>query len=175
MTVRALAAAGLAMLALTSVASAEDLLINPSNNFYDAELRSFEGFYAGVALGVGNSGSTGQYGTLGVVAGTNYAVAESILTGVEFQGDAVWDSNGAAGIDALLLGRLGTYLGPDTMAYAAAGGGILSGTASFALGGGLEQALADKVAARGELLGTGAFGGGFDGAKGAVGLLWHMN
>ena len=175
MRARAWVAAAAALLAMTSVATAEDLLINQAASFYDDQSFSFEGFYAGAALGFMNSGSAGRYGTIGVIAGTNYTVTDGILAGVEFQGDVIWGGDGLSGIDALLLARLGGYLGQGTLAYAAAGGGSLDGTGSFALGGGLEQALADKVGVRGELLGTGAFGGGFDGARGTVGLLWHMN
>ena len=175
MTMRRLIAAALATLAMGSAVQAEDLLIDQATDLYGGQSFSVEGFYAGATLGLGNAGAAGRFGSVGIVAGTNYTVGDAIIAGVEFQGDAVWDAAGGGGINALLLARLGGYLGPETLAYAAAGSGTLNGTGSYALGGGIEQALADTVAVRGELLGTGAFGGSFDGAKGAVGLLWHMN
>lgn len=175
MMMRRVIAAAFATLAMGSAVQAEDLLINQAADFYGAPPFSFEGFYAGATLGFGNAGAAGRFGSVGIVAGTNYTVSDAIIAGVEFQGDAVWDAAGGGGINALLLARLGGYLGQETLAYAAAGGGTLNGAGSYALGGGIEQALADKVAVRGELLGTGAFGSGLDGAKGTVGLLWHMN
>ena len=50
---------------------------------------NFEGLYAGVTGG-GALGGT-LYGTLGVVVGSNFAVTDGIIVGVEFQGDTYWN------------------------------------------------------------------------------------
>ena len=106
---------------------------------------------------------------------TPFAVTDAILAGVEFQGDAVWNGGGFYGYNALFLGKLGGYLTDDLIVYGAAGGGWIASTPSYALGGGVEMAIADQFSVRGEALATGSWGGGFNGGKITAGLLWHLD
>lgn len=167
--------AGLAAAALTSAAKGADLAVGGLDPIYDSPLFNFEGFYIGVTGGAAGFPVTGLVGTVGAVAGANFAVVDGVLAGVEFQGDTLWNGAGFQGFDALFLGKLGGYLSDDMMVYGAAGGGWADDTGSYAFGAGVEMAVVDQVSVRGELLGTGAWGGWPNGGKATVGLLWHMN
>jgi outer membrane immunogenic protein len=142
---------------------------------YDSPLFNFEGFYVGVQGGAGALPGPGFVGTAGVVAGANFAITDSILTGLEFQGEGVFNQTGYLGADLLLLAKAGGYITDQLMAYGAVGGGLVNNAGSYALGGGLEMPIWDHLSARGEILGTGTFGAMPNGAKGSIGLLWHMN
>lgn len=169
------ALAGLAIAACSiGTAQAADLLIGNADPIYNSPLFRFEGFYVGGTLGLGNFPEGGRVGTVGVVAGNNYELTQSLVAGVEVQGDIAWNDD-QLGLNALVLGHFGGYLTDATLVYGALGAGSVDSTASYALGGGIEQAVTDSLSVRGELLGTGGFGGGFDGGKAAIGLLWHMN
>lgn len=168
-----LAAAAAALIA--GGAQASDLLIGGLDPVYNSPLFNFEGFYAGASLGIGSFPSTGTVGVVGVVAGTNFTVTDAILAGVEFQGDLLWNDSGVAGIDALFLAKLGFYLTDQTLLYGTAGVGWVADDVAYGLGAGVEQAITDQVSVRGEALATGAWGGGFDGGKATVSVLWHMN
>lgn len=159
---------------LSTTAQAADLLM-PANQIYDSKLFDFEGFYVGATAGVGNFPTNSVSGTVGVVVGTNFALNDALLAGVEFQGDALWNGGGFYGFDALFLGKIGGYLGDDLMAYGLAGGGWVENTPSYALGAGIEFAVADQVSVRGEGMATGSWGGGFDGGKLTAGVLWHLD
>jgi len=87
----------------------------------------------------------------------------------------VWNGGGFYGYNALFLGKLGGYLTDDMIVYGAAGGGWIASTPSYALGGGVEMAIADQFSVRGEALATGSWGGGFNGGKITAGLLWHLD
>ena len=168
---------GAATLALmTSGAEAADLLVNQgADPIYNSSLFNFEGFYIGGSLGMGSFPISGRAGTVGVVAGTNFALTDGILAGVEFQGDAAWNSSGFTGIDGLFLGKLGGYITDETLIYGTLGTGWVDDATSYALGAGLEQALTDSISIRGEAMGTGTWGGSFDGGKVAASVLWHVN
>ena len=71
--------------------------------------------------------------------------------------------------------KLGGYLMDDMVVYGAAGAGWLANTPSYAFGVGVEKAVMDTVSVRADLLGTGSWGGGPNGIKASVGVLWHMN
>lgn len=137
-------------------------------------LFDFEGFYLGGAVGGAALPDAGVVGTTGVVVGANFAVTDAIISGVEFQGDLLWDG-GLTGFNTLLLGKLGGYLTDNMVLYGTAGGGFLDGDGSYAFGAGLEMAVAQQLSVRGEAMGTGNWGGGPNGAKATVGVLWHMN
>ena len=107
------------------------------------------------------SRSPSRVGTVGVVVGTNFALTEGILAGVEFQGDAVWNNSGFTGLDGLFLGKLGGYLTDETLIYGTGGLGWVDDESSYALGLGIEQALTDSISVRGEGMATGGLGGGF--------------
>jgi outer membrane immunogenic protein len=168
--------AGAAAAALSvSAAPAADLLVGGMSPAYNSPLFSFEGFYIGGTVGAGAFPGPGTVGTVGVVAGANFEITDAILAGVEFQGDALWNGAGIVGVDALLLGKLGSYLSDEMMVYGTAGGGWIAGTASYGVGLGIETAIAEQVSARGEVMATGPWGGWPSGAKATIGLLWHMN
>lgn len=166
---------GVAAAALLSTsAQAADLLM-PANQIYDSALFDFEGFYVGGTAGVGAFPGPGGSGMIGVVVGTNFGVTDAILAGVEFQGDALWNGGGFYGFNALFLGKLGGYLTDDLLVYGTAGAGWVANTPSYALGAGIEMAIADQFSVRGEAMATGSWGGGFNGGKITAGLLWHLD
>jgi hypothetical protein len=166
------AAAGL----MVTGAQAADLILDEPDTVFDSPLFNFEGIYIGGTLGAAAFPTTaGIVGTVGVVAGANFAFGDAVLAGAEFQGDVLWDGGGFTGFDALLLGKLGFYLSDETVVYGTGGGGVVDGTTSYALGAGIEMALADQLSGRIEGMATGTWGSAPDGGKVAVGLIWHMN
>jgi outer membrane immunogenic protein len=157
---------------IASAAHAQDF---PADPIYDSPLFNFEGFYAGAQLGGAALPGPGIVGSVGAVAGANFTLTDAFVAGLEFQGDMLFNGAGYAGLDALLLGHFGGYVGQDLMVYGAAGFGALNGVGSYAFGAGIEAPLMDQVSARGEILGTGTWGVAPNGAKVTGGLLWHMN
>jgi hypothetical protein len=169
------AGAVLAMIAVSGVQAA-DLIIDAPDSIFDSPLFNFEGFYVGGTAGGSNfPTTTGLVGTVGVVAGANFALGDTVLAGAEFQGDVLWDETGFVGYDALLLGKIGAYLSDTVVVYGAAGGGVVDGAMSYGLGAGIEMALADQLSGRIEGMATGSWGAAPDGGKAAVGLIWHLN
>lgn len=166
--------AGAAFALMCGGAQAADLLM-PADSIYGSPLFNFEGFYVGATAGLGAFPGPGGVGTLGVIAGANFGLTDAIFAGVEFQGDALWNGGGFQGFDALFLGKLGGYLSQNIAIYGAAGGGWVANTPSYAFGAGVEMAVAEQISVRGELMGTGSWGGGPNGAKATVGLLWHLD
>jgi outer membrane immunogenic protein len=142
---------------------------------FNSPLFNFEGFYIGATAGAGAFPAPGVAGTVGVVAGANFEVTDAIIVGGEFQGDALWNGGGFVGFDALFLAKVGGYLTDDMLLYGSAGGGLVANVGSYAFGAGLEKALAQQMSVRGEVMATGTWGGGPNGVKASVGLLWHMN
>lgn len=167
-----LAAAAAAL--FSTATQAADLLM-PADQIYDSALFDFEGFYVGGTAGLGAFPGPGGNGMLGVVVGANFEITDAILTGVEFQGDTVWNGAGFYGFNALFLGKLGGYLTDDLMVYGTAGGGWITGTPSYALGAGIEMAVANQISVRGEAMATGSWGGGLNGGKITAGVLWHLD
>ena len=138
------------------------------SSYYGAS--PFEGAYVGgYAGGILNPGATA---TLGVVGGANFAVTDGIVVGVEAQGGAAFGNT--TSFDAMMLGHVGYELDDQVLVYGAAGSGVINGTGSYALGGGAEAIVADQIGVRGEILGTGAWGGGFSAAKATAGVIMHM-
>ncbi|SFZ82638.1 outer membrane immunogenic protein [Devosia enhydra] len=135
---------------------------------------NFEGFYLGGTLGAGALDEAGTVGTVGVVAGNNFAVTDAILAGAEVQAELLYNGDGLVGFDTLLLAKAGGYVSDNALLYGTAGGGWVDGDLSYAFGGGVEFAVTDQLGVRGEALGLGAFGGGPDGGKVSGGLLWHI-
>lgn len=166
-----LASAALA-LAMASAAQAADLL-QPADPIYSSPLFNFEGLYLGATAG-GSIANT-LYGNLGVVIGSNFAITDGIIAGVEFQGDSYWTGGGIAAYDALALGRVGGFVSDNTMLYGDLGAGFLNGAPVYAFGGGAEMGLTSNIGVRGDLQGIGFFGKAPTVARATVGLIWHMD
>lgn len=161
------------VLAATMGASAKAAdLLGPADPVYSSQLFNFEGLYAGVTGGGALDGTL--YGTLGVVVGSNFAVTDGIIVGVEFQGDTYWNG-GLTAYDALALGRVGGFVSDNTMLYGDLGVGFLNTSAVYAFGGGAEMAVTDQLAVRGDLQAIGGFGTFPSVGRATVGLIWHMN
>ena len=166
-----LAGAALAV-SMSSAAQAADLLATPIDPIYSSPLFDFEGLYVGVQGGGAISGT--GYGVLGVVVGSNFAITDGIIAGVEFQGDTYYNG-GFTAFDALALGRVGGFVSENAMVYGELGVGFTNTDPVYALGAGVEMAVADQLSVRGELQGLGAFGTTPSVGKATVGLLWHLN
>ncbi|MEQ1901723.1 MAG: hypothetical protein ABL866_13450 [Devosia sp.] len=172
MTILRTLLAGSAAIALMSgTASAADLLTPVPIS--DVSLFDFEGMYVGATGGLAWTGS--GYGTLGIVVGNNFAVTDGIIAGLEFQADGYFGGGGLAGWDMLGLGRVGGFIDDNTMIYGELGAGVVGSSAVYAIGGGVEMALADQLSVRGELQGLGAFGSMPSVGKATAGLIWHLN
>jgi outer membrane immunogenic protein len=149
----------------------------PANDIYSGPMFNFEGAYAGVLGGgyLGNIDDVGVGGgTLGVVAGVNFAMSDMILAGLEFQGGVMWPDSDWDW-EAYALGRVGLTVSDGILAYGAAGLGRASGSGVYAFGGGVEVAAFDPISVRGEILGVGEWGEGPSAAKATAGVLFHFN
>jgi outer membrane immunogenic protein len=167
-----LAGAALAV-SMTGASYAADLLAGPIDPIYSSPLFNFEGLYIGATAG--GALSNGAYGTLGVVVGSNFAITDGLIAGVEFQGTGYFNGAGLTTYDALALGRVGAFLADNTMIYGELGAGVADSNFVYALGAGVEMAMTDQLAVRGELQGLGAWGAGPSVGKATVGLIWHIN
>lgn len=149
----------------------------PANDVYSGPMFNFEGAYAGVAGGgyLGNIDDVGiSGGALDVVAGVNFAITDSILAGLEFQGGVMWPDSDWHW-EAYALGHVGFTISDGLMAYGAVGLGNAAGDGVYAFGGGVEVAAFDPVTVRGEILGVGQWGEGPSAAKATAGVLFHFN
>jgi outer membrane immunogenic protein len=155
-------------------AMAADLMGGGYDPVYASSESGFAGLYLGADAGFAQLPSAGRSGTLGVVVGNNVTVNPGVVAGVEGQIDFVWNSETFAGVDAVGLGRIGANFGDATLVYAEAGAGVVDDEASYIFGMGVEQAVTDAIAVRGEVQGSGAFGEDMDGGKAKVGLLWRL-
>ncbi len=178
--VGAMVAVATVFLAMVAAVQAADPGFMPDAGYvdpiYNSPLFNFEGFYAGALLGAGwYTAPTGIVGSVGLVAGANFGLTDSLMLGAEFQTDAFFNGSGFTHTDALFKGHLGTYLTDSSVVYGAVGAGLSEGTTSYVFGGGVDAAMFGNISARGELLGVGAWGAMPSGAKVSAGLIWHMN
>jgi outer membrane immunogenic protein len=162
-----LAFAGLA----TASANAADVINMQPAPAYNPAAFNFNGFYLGAQGGAMLSGFSA--GSIGVVAGANFLVADPVMLGIEFQGDWLPGSGGAT-YDFFVLGRGGVVINNDLMAYGEIGPGALGNTTSYVLGAGAEYALTDQLSLKGELQGFGPMGSGFNAARIQAGILFHL-
>ena len=148
-----------------------------ADSIYDSPMFNFDGVYVGV-----QAGGMWQWtpapgvitGDVGAMAGANFSISDALIAGVEFQADAFIDMAGLKGWDALFLGHAGGFITDSAIIYAAAGAGTTNTSMVYALGVGLEAAVADQISVRGEVLGMGPWGAMPDRAKATLGLIWHM-
>ncbi|RUT32699.1 hypothetical protein EMQ25_06020 [Arsenicitalea aurantiaca] len=146
----------------------------PVDQIYSSPMFNFEGFYVGGTVSAVGLDDGGAFG-LGVVTGNNFMLTDSIVAGIEFQGDLYFNEEGITAYDALGLGRIGGFLTTNTMIYGALGAGVFDDNLNYAFGAGVEQGLGGPISVRGEILGLGDWGQTPDHAKGTLGLIWHMN
>jgi len=156
------------ILLASSILSLSSFAAYAQSEYYGAS--SFEGFYAGVFAG--GKFNPAAVTNIGGAAGVNFAVTDSILAGVEMQGSATLAATPT--YDALMLGRVGYEVNDDIMVYGAAGGGLIDGTTSYAVGGGAEAMIVQQVGIRAEGLATGEWGKNVDSSKLSLGVMWHM-
>lgn len=161
-----IAALLIASTALVSHAGAQDYGPYGYGNFgfgFD-----WDGFYSGV-YGGGVPFGDGSLNA-GIFAGVNMSY-ESAVFGVEAQLGANVDDE--LGLDALILGRGGMSFG-DALVYGTAGTGLVDSEFSYAVGGGAEYGFTDYMSARGEVLGTGAWGSAPEDVRLALGVAFHL-
>lgn len=129
----------------------------------------WDGFYAGVYGGGVPFGETSL--NAGVFTGVNVSL-DPVVVGVEAQlgGDFADDTTS---FDALVLGKGGMSFG-DALVYATGGVGVVSGDWGYAVGGGAEYGFTDYMSVRGEVLGTGDWGGMPDDMRVTAGVAFHM-
>jgi len=132
----------------------------------------FEGVYAG-AYG-GAAFDPNAKWALGGLAGVNFEVTDGVIVGAEAQGGAQTDGTTTT-FEGLMLGKGGALIAPDVLAYGALGGGVVDGTGSWAAGGGAELLATDTLGIRGEVIGTGPWGGGLANTKVTAGVVWHVH
>lgn len=171
MFVRSCLLAALVLCASVGDAFAADAYGFGSASAYNPAAFNFNGFYLGVQGG-GQFGNPSA-GEVGLVAGANFAMADPIVAGLEFQSDALLTGAGTD-YDFYALGRLGVVVTGDFMAYGELGPGWSRGNFGYALGAGGEYALSDVLSAKGEVQGIGNWGSGPFGTKIQGGLLFHI-
>lgn len=136
---------------------------------------SFEGAYVGVTGG-GAFTQGAAYGTLGVVAGVNFAVSDPIVAGLEFEADAVFNTQFGTIGNVAARGHLGALVTDNVMIYALAGiGSVFTPTAQAygEIGAGVEFGVADNISIRGEVAYLRAFNGN-DAGRATAGILFHF-
>lgn len=149
-----------------------------ADSIYNSPLFNFDGFYVGAQAGgawMWTPAPGVVSGTLGGVAGANFGITDAFLGGVEFQASTYVTTSGFVGYDALFLGHFGGYITDSAVIYAALGAGVTNTSTVYALGGGLEAAVGDRLSARGEVLALAPWGTMPTGAKATLGLIWHLN
>jgi outer membrane immunogenic protein len=144
----------------------------PAYDNFSAGAFNFEGLYAGVYGGAFSAGSL--YGAVGLVAGVNFALVESVYVGGEFQVGWIGGGGGSTW-DALGLARVGAAVTDSVMVYGDLGVGLLDSDAVWAVGGGIELAVTEAISVRGDIQGIGAWGGGFEAVKATAGLLFQLD
>lgn len=152
----------------------------------------FSGLYAGTEFGVilnfpynffPNSGHGGMHlsrGDMGAMLGWNAYLTDYLLVGAELQAGLLFDTSGDVTRTVLGLARVGIQPMDRLVTYAAGGAGVLQDKFAFALGGGVEYALWDNAAVRGEVLALGELGNtptvaGFSASKFSFGVLWYLD
>ncbi|HEY8596526.1 MAG TPA: hypothetical protein VIL84_14905 [Devosiaceae bacterium] len=138
---------------------------------YNSAAYNWEGFYAGIYGGAWPG--SGGAGTIGGMAGLNFAINDMLIAGGELQVGKSWPSGGDE-TSVLALGRLGVAVSDAVMLYGEGGFGTQDGNGTYALGAGLELAMTDNIALRGDILAL-SNNGGLNGARVTAGALWYFN
>ncbi len=134
--------------------------------------------HAGVVGTVGNDGAA--FGGLGVVIGADVDLTDVVFIGGEVRGMAYFAAVGYTGFELLASGRIGFHATDDLDLYATGGVGYFAATvpantgAFYSVGVGAEFDVADDMAVRAEVTGTGNFGAGINSAQATLGLLWKF-
>lgn len=134
--------------------------------------------YAGIVGTVGNDGAT--FGGVGVVIGADVDLTDVVFVGGELRGMAYFAAVGYTGFELLASGRIGFHATDDLDLYATGGVGYFaanvpanSGT-FYSVGVGAEFDVAQDMAIRAEVTGTGNWGGGINSGQATLGLLWKL-
>jgi opacity protein-like surface antigen len=179
MHILAKAASGIVLTACmaTSVYAADLVLSDPVSMPQSDSAFRFEGLYVGLTAGYARtySGGEGSYGTIGIVAGANVAISDSVLLGAEFQLNQGYYDGVFDGSEWLALAHVGFVPVDGLQVYAAAGAGRFNQVYNtVALGVGAEYALTDMMSVRGE--GLALFRPGYEDreVKANVGVLFHF-
>jgi len=165
-----------AFAAFTGVALAADPILPPpaAMPVYEAPLpagNAWEGAYLGIYGGAGfvddeiiADDAETFYG-LGVTAGFNFALTDSVIAGVEVQaGYYDWndDFEDVNGFESYALGRLGLAVTDAVLVYGVAGVGYVENVDGvYAFGGGVEVALTESLSLKGEVLRVHGWDDGF--------------
>lgn len=192
MFVRSLTLGVAAAALMAGTATAADLFVptTPPPVFVSEPSIGWEGLYVGVQGGglfAEQNGTNQTYGVIGGVVGANFIPADPILVGLELQGDYIWGNGQDAGL-FLALARVGAIVTDEVLVYATGGVGSIFAAGDsemvYALGAGVEFAVAENVSVRGEVLGLGDFDQGagpwvsngdfFGGAKATVGVFYRF-
>lgn len=134
-------------------------------------------FYAGITGTVGSDGTA--FGGVGVVVGADVDLTDVVFIGGELRGAAYWNNGGYLGAEALVAGRLGLHASDAVDLYAVGAVGIFAGANGvnntiYLVGAGADFDVADGMAIRTEIAGTGVVGAGIDSVQGTLGLLWKL-
>lgn len=170
--------AGVTGLALTSAASATDLMSMDTMSD-DTMMMSHDtgfdwaGFYIGVTGGAWVEPGT-TYTEIAKVVGYNFTPSEKVILGIEgMVGDVFGPGNHP---QASIAAHFGLALGEKAQIYKVGELGYIENTWYYGLGVGMEFAVGDQLTLRGEVEGVGFFpGGGIEDIVPSVGLIWHAN
>lgn len=185
MHIKALAALSVAALFTTGSAYAADLII-PTTPQPIIESAGFDwdGLYVGAQGGAQFGGNVN--GLVGAFAGVNFSAGSGFVTGVEVNGDYVWNGSFNAW-EVVASARAGALVTDDVLVYGKAGLGYRDTNnngnaqgAMYVFGGGVEFAATDSFTIRGEVLGQGFLGAGASNngapvaAKTTIGVAYHF-
>lgn len=160
---------------VSSAAQAADLII--ADPVVDMASPTDHDAYIGVLGSVGNDGT--PYGGIGVVIGVDVDVSDVVFVGADARAEAYFNATGYSGVEGAIRGRVGFHAteGADLYLAAGVGGFVPTAGASFGfyeVAVGAEFDVADDLAIRTELAGTGPFGAGFNAVQVNLGLLWQF-
>jgi hypothetical protein len=167
--------AAVAGLIMISGAQAADLIVaDPAIEMASANTWST---HLGVTGTVASDGTI--YGGIGVVLGADVDLNDTVFLGGEIRGTAYFNGTGYLGAEGDLIGRIGVHATDSVDLYALGGVGywnpaVGAGNPVYVVGVGAEFDVADDMAIRTELSGSGAFAGGITDVSATVGVLWKF-
>jgi len=162
--------------AASASASASDLYLpeQPMTPVYDDGAFPWEGLYFGVTKGgwISATGSSEWYIEVTKVAGFNILLGDNFVLGAEATVSALVAP--AFYLDATITGHAGILIDDSVLIYKLGGVGFVDGDTYGILGAGVEVAIGDSLALRGEVRAV-FWDPGVDWFRPSVGLIWHLN